>query len=105
MKKLICTVLSLMIICSFTACEGGADNRTAGTTQKTVGDVLNSAVSAIQSEDSAGSTVASGDVTATARAAQGDTSGEFDVDLTQLSSTMVYSEVYNMVTEPEISAS
>jgi len=29
------------------------------------------------------------------------TSGEFDVDLTTLSSTMVYSEVYNMMYEPD----
>ena len=28
-------------------------------------------------------------------------SGNVDVDLTQLSSTMVYSEVYNMMTEPD----
>ena len=27
--------------------------------------------------------------------------GEYDVDLTTLSSTMVYSEVYNMMTEPD----
>ncbi len=100
MKKLICTILSLIVIFSFTSCYGGADNRTAGTNQKTVGDVLNNMISSSQSDTSADST-ASTDVTAIARAAEGDTSGDFDVDLTQLSSTMVYSEVYNMVTEPD----
>ena len=34
-------------------------------------------------------------------AAAGNTQGKIDVDLTALSSTMVYSEVYNMLTMPE----
>lgn len=34
-------------------------------------------------------------------AAAGNTQGKVDVDLTALSSTMVYSEVYNMLTMPE----
>ena len=34
-------------------------------------------------------------------AAQSAKAAEYDVDLTELSSTMVYSEVYNMMTEPE----
>ena len=33
--------------------------------------------------------------------ASGSSDGGFDVDLTELSSTMVYSEVYNMIFYPE----
>ena len=52
-------------------------------------------------ESTATETPAEVPATAEASSAQADDSEEVDVDLTILSSTMVYSEVYNMISNPE----
>lgn len=71
MKKLFCALLATLLLCSLAAC-GGKDNTDAG-------DTPSPNPTATQSQSADG----------------------IDVDLTALSSTMVYSEVYSMMSFPD----
>ncbi len=90
---------------SLSACgqSNSADNtKTAASTPATVQDVMDKQTSS--KETPATDPVDNvQDVTAEAEQPElstGSGAGEYDVDLTALSSTMVYSEVYNMTTSP-----
>lgn len=80
-KRIVCCILAMSVLLALSAC---------GTKEQSDDTVLNRESSMEQSkednviEDSASNTNASG-----------------DVDLTALSSTMVYAEVYNMMADPE----
>lgn len=74
MKKIICLFLALIMTVSFAAC-GEAQN-TQSDSSSTENDVKNENVSIADT-------------------------GDIDVDLTALSSTLVYAEVYNMVSTPD----
>ncbi|MGN0469194.1 MAG: hypothetical protein ACI4GY_10770 [Acutalibacteraceae bacterium] len=76
MKKVICLILSCLMAFMFIGCTNNETEQTTADSQATQAQ----AVSASQSSSKGESGV--------------------DVDLTALSSTMVYSEVYNMVTTP-----
>lgn len=69
MKKIICILLSILMLVSFAACGDAQKNENETNTN----------------------TQNSGSLPAT---------GDIDVDLTAMSSTAVYAEVYNMVTSP-----
>ena len=71
MKKFICTMLALIMSLAVFGCGDKKSDGTAG-----------------------------GSVAGSLQESEGSAS-DFDVDLTQLSSTMVYSEVYNMMTAPD----
>ena len=88
MKNLFCVVLIALMLCSLVACGGEEDKETADA------QTPNASVSQNQSTEKA-----SESVPATSKPAQS-TDG-IDVDLTKLSSTMVYSEVYNMLYTPD----
>lgn len=110
-KKRMISLFVIMILLSLSGCDGdnAVRRKTADVTnnQNTVaGDDKNSrnADTSYKEEASADNTKTMDDKELT-----GDTpsahamtaSGEAEIDLTQLSSTMVYSEVYNMMVAPE----
>ena len=80
MKKLFCLVLTVLMIVSLAACGSKKDKAT------TDNQTLNSSVLQNQPTE---------EESESAQSADG-----IDVDLTKLSSTMVYSEVYNMMVNP-----
>lgn len=88
MKKLFCVVLIVLMLCSLVACRGEEDKGTADN------QIPSSSVSQNQpmEKESAPAPAASESV----QSADG-----IDVDLTKLISTMVYSEVYNMLYTPD----
>ncbi len=89
MKKSLCIFLAVVLPCLLIACGNDNNNETGGTVTEP-----SPTVSAAQPMPTAETTP-----TPTGSAAQ--SSDGTDVDLTALSSTMVYSEVYNMVTSPD----
>lgn len=94
MKKAL--VLSALVCVMFvlTACGGENGNRAQINTQASVTDVLNAGTQTEIAESSVSSE--------TSTKVKTDAElGTIDTDLTALSSTVVYSEVYNMVTQPE----
>lgn len=80
MKKLLSCILTLVIICSLCACSNKSDS--------TAEDV------SVQSDESTTAEAVSAEPAV-------NQTGDIDVDLTTLSSTMVYSEVYNMMINPQ----
>ena len=98
MKKTVSVLLCLMTLFALCACGAESERPNAGTT-RTVEDVLNNGMSSSAPEpdlpESGSAPEPSSDPPSDSRYK------EYDIDLTKLSSTMVYSEVYNMMTEPE----
>ena len=94
MKKLICLLVALTMILVLAGCAGSAGDKSV------MDDSTNSnetnGITASE-PDNAGEPA---DNTQTASDTNAEI-GNVDVDLTMLSSTMVYSEVYNMTNEPD----
>ena len=90
MKKAITALCVILILFCLSACGKKTVNRTAGNNTKTVADVLNGQSDNSKSDTSADSTSKSGDTL----------NEKCDIDLTTMSSTMVYAEVSNMMTNP-----
>ena len=91
MKRFLSLLLVLTLTASLAACgSGGGRSQTVNQTQ-TVGDILNGA----ESNDSG----SGGGAKSAAAAAWDD--AVYDVDLTVMNSTMVYSEVFQMMQAPE----
>ena len=90
MKKLFCTLIVVLTLLSLAACGSEKDKGTAATDNQT----SNSSVS--QNQTTEKSAESSPTTSKPAQSADG-----IDVDLTKLSSTMVYSEVYNMMVSPD----
>lgn len=111
MKKVLCVFISLILVIGMAACGAGqrsSEDRPNNWSSSNVNDVIQSKMS---EEDAANTTSASEETTeattaatdatdATAEETTGTPDPNVDVDLTVLSSTMVYSEVYNMMTQP-----
>ena len=90
MKRLLCVVLALAAL-SLAACGDAATART-GTAAPNVNDLLNAPSSGLPAPSQA------------ATGWQDDAATRYrtvDVDLTTMNSTLVYSEVYAMMTEPD----
>ena len=87
MKKLFCLVLTVLMIVSLAACGSKKDKAT------TDNQTLNSSV--LQNQPTEEELESAPTISKPAQSADG-----IDVDLTKLSSTMVYSEVYNMMVNP-----
>ena len=99
MKKVVCVLLAAVMCLAITGCGGAGNGRPAQTNQgKSVNDVLSEKMNE-GDQTKEDPPVQSRDDTESANDAINDI--QVDVDLTQLSSTMVYSEVYNMMTEPD----
>ncbi len=88
MKKLFCVVLIILMLCSLAACGGEEDKETA--------DNQTPNTSASQNQPMEKESVSAPAASESVQSADG-----IDVDLTKLSSTMVYSEVYNMLYTPD----
>lgn len=90
MKKLFCTLIVVLTLLSLAACGSEKDKGTATTDKQT----SNSSVS--QSQPTEKESESKSTTSKPEQSADG-----IDVDLTKLSSTMVYSEVYNMMVSPD----
>lgn len=103
MKKIISLVLCLVLATMLVACGSESKTGAGGNSSPTVNDVLESRKAAAESdsESTRKSGVSDGapEPESTASTPLSTTEG-IDIDLTSLSSTMVYSEVYNMMTVP-----
>ena len=88
MKKLFCTLIVVLTLLSLAACGSKKDKAT------TDNQTSNSSVSQNQTTEKSSESAPT-----TSKPAQ--STGGIDVDLTKLSSTMVYSEVYNMMASPD----
>lgn len=100
MKRIITVLLAALLLFSLTACGEESGKSSLKQESATVSDVLNEQTAEKTDDPAPTSTpepVETGELTPSDLS-----NGDIDVDLTQLSSTMVYSEVYNMVTVPEL---
>ena len=91
MKKLFCVFLIILTLCSLAACGNQIDRDTA-VSNSTNDPAPNPSTSQVQPTEEEPQGATSDPV----QSADG-----IDVDLTKLSSTMVYSEVYNMMYTPD----
>ena len=90
MKKLFCILIVVFTLLSLAACGSEKDKGTATTDKQT----SNSSVPQNQTTEKSSESAPTS--SKPAQSADG-----IDVDLTKLSSTMVYSEVYNMMVSPD----
>lgn len=98
MKKTVYVLLSLVLIVSLASCTGSGDT-SKNNGPKSVADVVAGLVS--EGVETAAN-IAASDVTDPSSQIEDDvTYDSVDIDLTSLSSTMVYSEVYDMMNDPE----
>ena len=91
MKKLFCVFLIVLTLCSLAAC-GKQNNRDAAVSNSTDDPTPTPSASQVQPTEEESQKATSDPVQST---------DGIDVDLTKLSSTMVYSEVYNMMYSPD----
>lgn len=105
MKKQTCLLLTLILTLTLSACGGTSAPRNATVNQtQTVSDLLdNAAIDEPQTEQADVYNIEKDTEVAAPVQPVSDTSDDtaYDVDLTQLGSTMVYSEVFNMMYAPE----
>lgn len=99
MKRAICILLAALLCTAFAGCgDASGKKQISGNPGKSVSDVLNERMNegsqAGKDSPEQSSKGAAGDV-------QPVNAGAVEIDLTKLSSTMVYSEVYNMISTPE----
>lgn len=117
-KKLICMLLCLVVIATTAGCgsNGGSSGRAANN-QKIVDDVLQAGMAEVDGKTGSDTTESDAQTADLRQSGSADNAPEpealadenavlsstegIDVDLTSLSSTMVYSEVYNMMYEPD----
>ena len=113
MKKTVSFLLAALLALSLAGCGGSqapvqAASKGSGSTSQTVSDVLANAGQDLGTEEKAGtegdwSTIsdAEREELLAEGAAQGSSTEGVDVDLTAMSSTMVYAEVSNIMYEPD----
>ena len=89
MKKVIYILLLTIMLLSFSAC-GGEGEALSGIFSKSLEQDISTGTNQTEKNESQEGTL---------EPSQSD--GRVDVDLTRLSSTMIYSEVYNMILTPE----
>ena len=93
MRKLICLLCAAALILLACACGGNGGNRAKQNNTKTVADVLNEAQNSSRTQTSSKNDTSNVDT---------DIFDEKpDIDLTKMNATMVYSEVNNMMTDPD----
>lgn len=90
MKRVISALCVILVLLCLSACAKKTANRTAGNNTKTVADVLNGT----------GDNKESGNSSASTSKSDSASKEKCDVDLTTMSSTMVYAEVSNMMSNP-----
>lgn len=92
MKKLICMILAALMILSLAACGGTPSAGNDAT-------VADNDTAAVDSDKTVSGNEKTDDDTPETEVKQ--TSGDIDIDLTAMSSTMIYSEVQNMMQQPD----
>lgn len=92
MKKLILIFVLGSMLLALAGCESSSSGSREANNQTAVDDILQSIVSQSEVSQNSESTSIAETVASTEKV---------DVDLTALSSTMVYSEVYNMMSNPD----
>jgi len=99
MRKLLCFVLTLFVVLSFTAC-GSEQNGNANkkTTTKTVNDILNEKTEGNDSKSETSSVSSTSEVTSKTNTVVSDK--KVEIDLSKLSSSLAYSEVCNILNSP-----
>ncbi len=99
MRKAICIILAALMCMMIAGCGSGSDNRSIqGNQGKSVDDVLRERMNEGSQTDKNPAGQPSSETQTGTKPVEGE---HVDVDLTKLSSTMVYSEVYNMMSSPE----
>lgn len=101
-KKTVSIITGTVLIILMTACSN--NNVQTGqpiTSSVSVNDVLQQGMDANVTQLPTVTVTPSPAPVRTEAAISSDSTGEYDVDLTVLSGTMVYSEVYNMMVQPE----
>ena len=108
MKKTVLIILALLLLLSLAACgEKTEDAARQGSGLVSQSSTVNQILESAAAGEEAPAETAPAEAAPTEEAAPAETvapaayEGEIDVDLTQLSATVVYSEVSNMMTEPE----
>ncbi len=108
MKKTVLILLALLLVLSLAACgEKTEDTVRQGSGLVSQSSTVNQILESAAAGEEAHAETAPAEAAPTEEAAPAETTapaayeGEIDVDLTQLSATVVYSEVSNMMTEPE----
>lgn len=94
MKKVIAIIMIVLIVAALTACSQKTDSRTSSGA-KTVNDVLNQ-----QSETQAAATINRTQAANPVNEEENNTDDRTEIDLTEMNSTMVYSEVQQMMQSP-----
>ena len=98
MKRVVCILLAAAICLAAAGCGASENGRPAqGNPGRSVDDVLNEKMNEEGQTAETASRQSQNDGTSVSRSVD---AGPVEIDLTKLSSTMVYSEVYNMMTEP-----
>ena len=99
MKRIMCLIFAALFCISLFGCGNSTETRkTPGNQGNSVDDVIKKQIEAGGQTAAAPSGQSS--KSPASRMPQND-AGPVDIDLTKLSSTMVYSEVYNMMTAPD----
>lgn len=102
MKKTICLFAAVVLCVVLVGCGGSADTRSNVVNQaKSVRDVLNDGMKNTETVQQTETGESVPDTQPMPSAEPSTERQTVDVDLTTLNSTMVYSEVYNMTTNPE----
>lgn len=99
MKKISAFLLVLVLTATLIGCEKKNDGKTKKTNGQSVSDIIQQQM---DKEDGVNATITQNPEPPEKTPSSGNTvQGDVDVDLTTLSSTLVYSEVYNMLTSPD----
>lgn len=99
MKKMICVFLALSMIPVLAGCGGKESIKSQPSSANSVNSVIQQQIEQVDAEPKTEEAKSTPPETAPKKES-GTVSAEVDVDLTKLSSTMVYSEVFAMLNEP-----
>ena len=101
MKKIICVMMLAMMMTSLAGCGDSSGAKTGSSNgSNTVQNVLEQQMTDVAQETEE-ATIPAVEETEEAAPVEAAGDSDYDVDLTKLSSTMVYSEVYDMMSEPD----
>lgn len=101
MKKILYVIIISAILFSLCACGGNSGKKSTNNGGKTVADVIESKTNGNSDNKNSDNSGESSKESTASQNKSGESSYESaDIDLTKLNSTMVYSQVYNMMNKP-----
>ena len=103
MKNAVCALLCAALMFSLAACGDGGSASRVDNSQSSVDSVISAQIEKTETDGEAPVSVEASPAAqdAPAESSPASENSEAEVDLTLMSSTVVYSEVYNMMVEPE----